>query len=127
MSASVTQSAKPNSDALHNLIAIEGEALAAQDILTLKHIAVNRPRILIKTGHILWVTRRGRNIKLDAISSQAVLDKTTPFAQWMTRQLSTRARKGELDNIIRWEFENNSEDTPFTYPFTQALYVPLSP
>jgi len=114
-----------NAAALHVLMTIENEALASRDLVTLKHIAVNRPRALIKTGHILWVRRRGETIKIDAISSQAVLDKTTPFIQWMIRQLRSKMRKGELEGLTQWEFDNSREDIPFTYPFTQAIYAPL--
>lgn len=128
MNSSATPSAAhANAAALQALMTIENEALAAPDLLALKHIAVNRPRSLIKMGHILWITRRGKDIKIETLSSQAVLDKTTPFAQWMTRQLEIRARQGELDNLTQWEFENSSKDTPFTYPFTKAVYAPFSP
>lgn len=112
---------------MQNLIAIEGEALNAKDLLALKHIAVNRSRSLIKTGHILWVTRRGRSLKLEAISSQALLDKTTPFAQWITDQLNSRLNTGALDELARWEFDNAHKDVPFVYPFTYAVYAPFSP
>jgi len=127
MTAAAQNTSAGNAAALKALMTIENEALAAQDLLALKHIAVNRPRALIKTGHILWVTRQGGDIKIDAISSQAILDKTTPFAQWMTRQLRTRMRRSELDDLSQWEFDNSSKNTPFTYPFTQAIYAPLSP
>jgi len=112
---------------LQTLVAIEGEALAAQDILSLRHLAVNRPRALIKTGHILWVTRRGNEIKLEAISSQASLDKTTPFAQWMTRQMTARCKGGNLDTPSSWTFETRRQEDAFEYPFTQAYYAPFAP
>ena len=128
MSTSTTRkTANNNAAALKTLMHLENEALAANDLITLKHIAVNRPRDLLQTGHIFWITRSGHKIKIDAISSQSKLDKTTPFTQWMTRQLSLRARQGELNDLHQWEFDNSSEETPFTYPFTQALYVPLAP
>jgi hypothetical protein len=126
-SSATTPKESGNAAALQALMIIENEALAAPDLSSLKHIAVNRPRSLIKMGHILWITRRGNDIKIDTLSSQAVLDKTTPFAQWMTRQLKIRARQGELDNLTQWEFANSSKDTPFTYPFTKAVYAPFSP
>ncbi len=116
---------KPNS--LQNLLAIEGEALAAKDRLSLKHIAVNRPRSLLPVGHIIWVHRRGNTITLDAISSQAQIDKTTPFAQWMVRQLSSRARKGVLESEASWQFVSRRDDDDFAYPFTHGFYAPFSP
>jgi len=112
---------------LQTLLAIEGEALDAKDQLALKHIAVNRPRALIKTGHILWVTRRGRDIRIEAISSQALFDKATPFAQWITRQLTARLRTGSLDIASGWEFNSGDENEPFAYPFRHAFYAPFSP
>ena len=128
MSASAThKAANNNAAALQTLMGLENEALAANDLIALKHIAVNRPRDLLQTGHIFWITRSGHKIKIDAISSQSNIDKTTPFVQWMTRQLSLRARQGDLNDLNRWEFDNSRDDTPFTYPFTQALYAPLAP
>jgi len=112
---------------LETLLAIEGEAFAAKDHLSLKHIAVNRPRSLIQLGHIIWVARRGHEITLDAISSQAQVDKTTPFAQWMTGQLSSRARDRTLDMHTSWKFESRRNDDAFDYPFTHAVYAPFSP
>jgi len=128
MSASSAQtSASANAAGLQALMSIENEALDATDIITLRHIAVNRPRAVIQAGHIFWITRQNNKIKIEAISSQSKLDRTTPFIQWMTRQLSLRARQSELDELKQWEFDNSGEDTPFTYPFTQALFVPLAP
>jgi len=128
MSATSTQTASgANAAALQAVMNLENEALAATDLIALRHIAVNRPRAVIQTGHIFWITRHKHKIKIDAMSSQSKLDKTTPFIQWMTRQLSVRARQGELNVLAQWEFDNSSEDTPFTYPFTQALFVPLAP
>jgi hypothetical protein len=112
---------------LQILIAIEGEALAANDRLSLKHIAVNRPRALIKTGHIIWVARRGHDMQLSAISSQAKIDRTTPFAQWIRAELSARARLGTLDRPAQWQFKSRREGDAFAYPFTEAYFAPFSP
>ena len=112
---------------LQTLIAIEGEALEAKDILSLKHIAVNRPRSLLKFGHIIWVHRNGNSIRLDAISSQSQIDKTTPFAQWMTAELSSHTRKKHLDTETHWKFENTEGEDSLTYPFSHAFYAPFSP
>ena len=112
---------------LQILIAIEGEALDAKDILSLKHIAVNRPRSLLKFGHVIWVHRNGHSIRLDAISSQSQIDKTTPFAQWMTSELTARARKNLLDSEAEWQFDNNKDEGSLAYPFSHALYAPFSP
>jgi len=112
---------------LQVLVMIEGEALSAKDILSLKHIAVNKPRDLIKFGHIIWINRLGHTIKLDAISSQAQIDKTTPFAQWMTSELSARVRKGDLDLASAWQFKSRRDKDAFAYPFTHAFFAPFSP
>ena len=119
---------KPSSPSpLQVLITIEGEALEAKDILSLKHIAVNRPRSLLKFGHIIWVRRNANTIHLDAISSQSQFDKTTPFAQWMTAELSARAREKTLDMETQWVFENTEGEGSLTYPFSHAFYAPFSP
>ena len=115
-----------NAAALQALMTLENEALDAKDLIALKHIAVNRPRAIIQTGHIFWITRRKDKIKIDAISSQSKLDKTTPFIQWMTRQLVGRARQSDLNTLTTWTFDDSREETPFTYPFTHALYAPLA-
>ena len=127
MSASSAQtSASTNAAGLQALMSLENEALDATDIITLRHIAVNRPRSVIQAGHIFWVSRHNHKIKIDAISSQSKLDRTTPFVQWMTRQLSLRARQGNLNELTQWKFDNTGDDTPFSYPFTQALFVTVA-
>jgi len=117
----------PQPSALQKLLALEGEAMAAQDRLALKHIAVNRPRTLLELGHVIWVERHGPHVKLTAISSQAVFDKTTPFAQWMTRHLSSRAKKEHLDTGYIFDLNSRREDDDFDYPFIHAFYAPFAP
>ena len=124
--SSVQNTASANAAGLQALMSIENEALAANDIITLRHIAVNRPRAVIQAGHIFWIARYKNKITIEAISSQSKLDRTTPFIQWMTRQLNLRAGQSELDELNLWEFDNSDDDTPFTYPFTQALFAPLA-
>ena len=120
--------AKPSAPSpLQVLIAIEGAALEAKDLLSLKHIAVNRPRALLPFGHIIWVARRGGSVSLDAISSQAQIDKTSPFIQWITRQLKARQKQGQLDTLASWQFEARRATDNFSYPFNQAAFAPFSP
>ena len=122
-SAQTTASA--NAAGLQAVMSIENEALAATDIIALRHIAVNRPRAVIQAGHIFWIARHKNKITIEAISSQSKLDRTTPFIQWMTHQLNLRARQSELDELRQWEFDNSGDDTPFTYPC--LLYTSPSP
>ena len=112
---------------LQSLLMIEGEAMNAKDLLSLKHIAVNRPRTLMPVGHIIWVSRKGQSVSLEAISSQAQIDKTTPFAQWMTGELKNYAQKGALDTSTDWKFQSRIDGDGFTYPFIYAFYAPFSP
>ena len=59
MSTSTTRkTANNNAAALKTLMHLENEALAANDLITLKHIAVNRPRDLLQTGHIFGSPQR---------------------------------------------------------------------
>lgn len=127
MTAAAQALPKTHLAALQNLIAVEGEALDAKDLTALRHIAVNRPRSLLKMGHIIWVSRRGGGAALEAMSSQVTLDKTTPFAQWMKQQLRKRLSKPDSRKIVRWDFDAPAQDSSFTYPFRFALYAPLSP
>lgn len=127
---SATKAVKPAPKApssLETLIAIEGEALSAKDSLSLKHIAVNRSRRLVKTGHILWVSRRGGEIKLEAISSQVSLDKTTPFAQWMTAQIKAHLKHDALETAQHWQLNTGRADDAFEYPFSHAFFAPFAP
>ena len=123
----ITKAEPKAPSSLETLVTIEGEALNAKDSLSLKHIAVNRPRSLVKTGHIIWVLRRGGDIKLEAISSQATLDKTTPFAQWMTGQIKAQLKSGALNSPSQWQLKADNPDDAFEYPFTHAFYAPFAP
>ena len=110
---------------LQKLVGLEGEALSTGDRLALKHFAVNKTRQLIPAGHIMWVSRRGFRTKIEAISSQADVDTTSPFIQWIRAQMDGRARTGELDTPYAFNFENRRTSDDFTYPFTHAFVAPL--
>lgn len=125
--AASPKSSGVNAAALLTLLELENNALDAPDLIALRYLAVNRPRNLIQAGHIFWITRRGNKVKIEAMSSQSKVDETTPFIQWMTQRLGKQARQGKLSRLAQWTLENSSEDTPFTYPFTHALYAPFAP
>ena len=138
------QPPKTAASPLQKLIAIESEALRTPDRLSLKHIAVNRPRSLLPLGHILWINRNGKSVSIAAISSQSTFDKTTPFAQWITAYLNRLTHKGALDNALAFSFSNAPAKDPaqnpsgkkavthppkadFDYPFSEAYFAPFSP
>ena len=110
---------------LQRLVTLEGDALKTGDRLALKHLAVNKTRKLIPAGHIIWLSRSGHTVKMEAISSQADVDNTSPFVQWMRTQMMARARTGELDTATSFDFQSRRTDDSFTYPFPHALSVPL--
>jgi len=117
--------ARPNM--LSVLIALEGEAMAAQDVLSLQHLAVNKPRAVLDCGHILWVRRSGHRVRIEAITGQPSVDRTTPFSQWMSAELSALAKAGTLDTLAQWRFESRRTDDAIDYPFVQAHYAPFAP
>ncbi len=112
---------------LETLIRLEGEAIAAKDSLSLQHLAVNKPRDLLNCGHVFWVSRAGRHIKILAVTGQEQMERHTPFGQWLTHELQTRARKGELNAAAEWQFESRRESDAITYPFSHAHFAPFAP
>ena len=120
--------AKPaQTTTLENLIRLEGEAIAATDVLSLQHQAVNRPRVMLDCGHIFWVSRKGGSLKVLAVTSQEQMERHTPFGQWLTQTLKTRARKGNLDSVTSWQFQTQRDENQINYPFVHAHYSPFSP
>ena len=114
-----------NLSPLEILLALEGEALGCQDRLALKHMAVNKPRALIQTGHIFFLTRTGARFKIEAVSSQASVEKNSPLMQWITRQMQSATRVYDLS--VPASFGLDMKTAELTYPFAQALYVPFAP
>ena len=112
---------------LENLIRLEGEAIAATDVLSLQHQAVNRPRVMLDCGHIFWVSRKGGSLKILAVTSQEQMERHTPFGQWLTQTLKTRARKGDLDSTSSWQLQTQRDESQINYPFIHAHYSPFSP
>ena len=112
---------------LENLIRLEGEAIAATDVLSLQHQAVNRPRVMLDCGHIFWVSRKGGSLKILAVTSQEQMERHTPFGQWLTQTLKTRARKGDLDSASSWQLQTQRDESQINYPFIHAHYSPFSP
>ena len=112
---------------LESLIRLEGEAIASQDVLSLQHQAVNKPRALLDCGHIFWVSRKGTSIKILAVTGQETMERHTPFGQWLTGDLKARAKAGDLDSANEWKFESRHETDLINYPFIHARYAPFSP
>lgn len=118
--------AKPKqASTLEVLLALESEAMAAQDRLALKHIAVNKPRAIIDCGHIAFLSRSGEAFKIEALSSQSTVDKNAPLLQWLRRQMRYMAKAGDMKTPVA--FELDSADGDVDYPFTHAFYAPVSP
>lgn len=117
---------KPDSlSPLQVLLALEGEAMGAEDRLALKHMAVNKPRALVKTGHIFFLTRTGKRFKIEAVSSQTSVEKNSPLIQWLTRQIQSAARVHKFSAPAAFAIDMKTAE--LTYPFSQALYVPFAP
>ena len=112
---------------LETLIRLEGEAIASKDSLSLQHLAVNKPRDMLNCGHIFWISRAVNNIKILAVTGQEQMERHTPFGQWLTGELKTRAKKGELNSASQWQFESRREEDLITYPFSHAHFAPFSP
>ncbi|WP_409432419.1 HlyD family efflux transporter periplasmic adaptor subunit [Litorimonas sp. RW-G-Af-16] len=112
---------------LQLLLQIEGEALNAKDHLSLKHLAVNRPKSLLKCGHIIWVSRLGQRLTLEAISGIETIDKQTPFARWLHGHLLGRAKNGDLQNRASFVLGSRRANDAFDYPFEHACFVPFAP
>jgi hypothetical protein len=112
---------------LEVLIRLEGEAIQAQDALSLQHQAVNKPRAVLECGHILWVKRSGHRVRIEAITGQPEIDRTTPFAQWMRAELRNRSKAGTLDSPASWQFKSRRSEDQIDYPFAHAHYAPFSP
>ena len=116
VSSPPTKSPRPN--VLEMLIRLEGEAIAAKDALSLQHLAVNKPRDMLNCGHIFWVSRAGKNIKILAVTGQEQMERHTPFGQWLTAELKARAKKGELNGASEWQFESRRDEDLITYPLS---------
>lgn len=121
----VAHTAPPS--ALHILVALEGDAFRAIDRLGVQHQAVNKPRKLLDVGHIFWVGRAGYTPHIKAISSQAVVDKTTPFIQWLTTVLTAHFKAGVFDAPHSFTFNSRRESDDFDYPFSHGFFAPFAP
>lgn len=122
---------------LQILVALENDALTAPDRLALKHQAVNHPRRLLDVGHIFWIKRQGKKLRISALSSQSDVDKNSPFIQDIIDVLSRYAHAGHLDqagpitlstpdkdDLIR---PNNHAIRQFHYAFPHGFYAPFAP
>jgi hypothetical protein len=118
---------------LQILLALENEALAAPDRLALKHQAVNHPRRLLDVGHIFWVERRGKTIKIAAMSSQSEINKGSPFIQDICHILKRRAKSGALNSAQALSFTETSggkaenDSAAFDYVFPNGFFAPFAP
>ena len=123
---------------LQSLIMLENEALNASDRLSVKHQAVNNPRRILDVGHIFWISRRGKTIKISALSSQSDVDKNSPFIQDICHVLKDYAKSGQLDNAGTLNLSEDNDltakdrpsgtvDRPFEYTFPHGFFAPFAP
>ena len=89
-----SQKSQQTDNILRRMVAFEGEALQAQDRLTLKHIAVNKARVLLPIGHAFLCVRAGHHINIEAISNQAIVNKQAPFIQWLSPYFKIQGQSG---------------------------------
>jgi len=116
---------------LHRLIAFEGEVIQAPDRRALKHIAVNKARILLPMGHGFLCTRLGASFKIEAVSNQAVINNQSPFIQWLSHILKSTAKaKNPEQNFSKpfdFSLQSRRDDDDFDYPYAFAYWAPFSP
>lgn len=129
------ETSKPKSlSPLQILLALENEALNAPDRLALKHQAVNNPRRLLDVGHIFWIERRSKSIKILAMSSQSEVNKSSPFIQDICYNLKAQAKAGTLSkaqdflltDLQPGKSEQNSK-AEFEYVFPHGFFAPFAP
>ncbi len=126
-----SQDAPPSLTPLQVLLALENEAFNAPDRLALKHQAVNNPRQLLDVGHIFWITRSARNVKIAAMSSQSEVNKSSPFIQDLCHLLKAHAKAGKLNSaqsLLLTHDDTASNITPdFEYVFPNSYFAPFAP
>ncbi len=82
---------------LARLISFEGEVLEAKDRKALKHIALNKSRLLLPFGHAFLLTRQGKSFRVEGASNQAVTNTEAPLLQWICQSLKYQADKKRTD------------------------------
>ncbi len=127
-----TEPQKKAGDLLQKLIALEGDILNASDKRNLKHIAVNKPRILLPVGHAFLCTWRGHHVRIEAISNQAVVNNQAPFLQWVRHTIKSMAKKNTKDardftTSFDFSLQTRRDSDDFSYPFANAYWAPFAP
>lgn len=115
---------------LHRLITFEGEAMQSADRQVLKHMAVNKSRILIPMGHAFLCTRQGHKFTVQAISNQAVVNNQAPFLQWLHHILKSLSKGKVKNNFVKpfaFPLKTRRADDDFDYPYAYAYWAPFSP
>ncbi len=125
-----TNASEPADTLLHKLIAFEGEAMQATDRQVLKHMAVNKSRLLIPMGHGFLCTRHDHKFTIEAISNQAVVNNQAPFIQWLRHILKSMSRsksKSDFSKPFAFPLKTRRGTDDFDYPYAYAYWAPFSP
>lgn len=124
------EKAEPPNSLLHRLVAFEGEVLKAKNRSALKHLTVNKARLLLPLGHAFLYTRQGANFKARAVSNQAMINQQAPFMQWLGLILKSRAKAkhgkaADYTALHDFMLKSRRADDDFDYPYPHAYWVPL--
>ncbi len=117
---------------LLSLLALETEALKASDRRQLRHLAVNNARKLVEYGHGIFFTRdfaRGLNgdrWRIRTVSSQAVVDKTSPFVTWLDGKIAEVVDGDNVQCVDLAPSQSSHTDEAPIYPFPHGLWIPLA-
>ncbi len=104
--------------------------MQSPDRQALKHMAVNKSRILLPMGHAFLCTRHGHKFTVEAISNQAVVNNQAPFLQWLRhilKSLNKSKSEANFGKPFAFPLKTLRADDDFDYPYSYAYWAPFSP
>ncbi len=121
--------ADPEVAGLRALLWIEKEARDASTENELAFLIANETRRIVKARQIFVFDRTSDvSFAVKAVSSMAAVDRDAPLLQWIERVAShivARAVDDAVNTISLQTFAEDGETLATTYPFPEALWIPL--
>ena len=95
---------QPDVTKLYGLLQLEAMIREAESIRALHFLIVNEARKLIpyRQAFLLSADKVHKDLyRLQAASSIAVIDRSSPFSQWLERTISTLSKESNMDSVRR--------------------------
>ena len=105
------------------LLQLEADIRRCESLTALIHHCANESRPLLGFRQAFVLQRRGRKMRVAAVSSVSVVEPNAPLVRQVEGMIRAHERDGQIDGLSDVVFEQNTSGD--SYPFPNLIWVPF--